>query len=137
LANYNHKDVYTEIGQELSLANLIEYYPGEHSFIGNIMYSTYWMVDWILRTERKNIKYTHELHEYDRINVNGLEWAKYHKKYQEKPFSEQINTSQKTKIRTEFCRLADIQAEETGIVMTIDEFEWAFIEHLRGLGVDI
>ncbi len=41
------------------------------------------------------------------------------------------------KRRLEFYEIINKKEEETGIVMTIDEFEWAFIEHLRGLGVDI
>ncbi|MES2520369.1 MAG: hypothetical protein V4585_19780 [Bacteroidota bacterium] len=40
-------------------------------------------------------------------------------------------------MRHNFYKQTDAQAQETGIIMTIDEFEWAFIEHLRGLGVDI
>lgn len=40
-------------------------------------------------------------------------------------------------IRHIFYKQTDVKAQETGIVMTIDEFEWAFIEHLRGLGIDI
>lgn len=41
------------------------------------------------------------------------------------------------KRRLEFYEITNKKEEETGIIMTIDEFEWAFIEHLRGLGVDI
>jgi hypothetical protein len=129
---------YKYIDEERVFANgLITYHSGDLSFIGSIMYLIYWMVNWKLRTERKEVTNSQRLREYDRLNLDAFEWIKYHQKHQQKPYHERMSTDIQVKARIDFCRIADVKAKETGIVMTIDEFEWAFIEHLRGLGVDI
>ena len=117
------------------------YHPGELSFVGTFryllfvgIYSKLYGRDFYLSTFTPPDYY---LEKFDRINIDNVEWIKYYQKHREKPYFEQMGSKEKIKTRMDFCRLADRQAEETGIVMTINEFEWAFLEYLRGLGVDI
>ena len=75
---------------------------------------------------------------YKRVNIEELSWAKCYVEHRKKYSDFNVGDGRDyIEMRNEFSLEMDILSEETGIAMTIDEFEWAFIEHLRGLGVDI
>ncbi len=75
---------------------------------------------------------------FNRININELSWFQCYVEHRKKYHNFKVGNGRDYRImRYEFSLEMDILSEETGIVMTIDEFEWAFIEHLRGLGMDI
>ena len=82
----------------------------------------------------------HELEVYDRIKFDKVEWVKYYFEHRKKYNKYNVGNGDGQEfyeIKQEFSKKMDDQAEETGIVMTVDEFEWAFLDYLRGLGVDI
>ena len=115
------------------------YHPGEWSFIGLFRY---WLFEGISTKffSRDMMRDKESIALYDRISLDKIEWSKYYldKNIKDKWYN--IKDEQRRsfyKIKQEFSKKMDVQAIETGVVMTIDEFEWAFIEHLRGLEVDI
>lgn len=113
------------------------YHPGEWSFIGLFRHLLFEGIS--TKFFNRNIMQDKErINLYDRINLDKIGWSKCY--LEKKIWYQDIKDSSGRyfyQIKQEFSKKIDVQAQETGIVMTIDEFEWAFIEHLRGLGVDI
>jgi hypothetical protein len=115
------------------------YHPGELSFVGTFRYLLFIGISTkFFSRDIMNDKERIAL--YDRINLDNVAWSKYYVDNKARKMWYDIKDEQRRsfyKIKQEFIKEIDDQEIQTGIVMTIDEFEWAFIEHLRGLGVDI
>lgn len=117
-----------------------EYQPMNWSFIGFFRQTLFEAIS--LKSYDRDIVGTHEheLEAYDRIEIDKIEWVKYYFEHLKKYNRYKVGNGDGQefyKIKQEFSKKMDDQAEETGIIMTINEFEWAFLEHLRSLGVDI
>lgn len=113
------------------------YHPGEWSFIGLFRHLLFEGISTKFFS-RDIIHDKESIALYDIINLDKIKWSKCY--LEKKIWYQDIKDSSGRyfyQIKQEFSKKIDAQAQETGIVMTIDEFEWAFIEHLRGLGVDI
>jgi hypothetical protein len=79
---------------------------------------------------------------YMQVTIEDISWAKCYSEYVTKNskrdfFDIEVGGKHYLQARYSFYKQADTQAVETGIVMTIDEFEWAFIEYLRSFRIDI
>lgn len=115
------------------------YHSGELSFVGTFRYLLFVGISTkFFSRDIMNDKERIAL--YDRINLDNVAWSKYYVDSKARKMWYDIKDEQRRsfyKIKIEFIKEIDAQEIEKGVVMTVDEFEWAFLEHLRGLGVDI
>ncbi len=116
------------------------YHPGEWSFIGLFRHLLFESISWKFFDRRIMEENKEGLEKYDRMSIDKLEWSKYYLDKDVKDKWYNIKDEQRRnfyKIKQEFSKKMDVQTIETSIIMTVDEFEWAFLEHLRILGVNI
>jgi hypothetical protein len=122
------------------------YHPGKLSFVGTFRYflflgiSTKFFRRGLVDKDSISMSDKDWMTLHDRINLDYVGWSKYYLDKDTKHIWYNIKDEQQRnfyQIKQEFIKKMDDQEIQTGIVMTIDEFEWAFLEHLRGLGIDI
>lgn len=115
-----------------------EYYLGENKTFSNYIRETLFQMihsrfySDAISTENYTESMIYMLNETKKINLDKIDWAKVYTKCKvENILSDTFYRNQ----RLNFYKIIEEREKQTGYIMTVDEFEWAFIDYLKEQGV--